>query len=142
MLHAIVSKPKQRISTIAILGASDRNKIIKEWNDTVVTFPDKVLLHELFEAQVERTPERTALVCGATTFTYAELDARANRIAQALRSRGVRRSQRVGLCLERGADMLAAVLGIVKAGAAYVPLDPSFPADRLHFMADGRQGRS
>ncbi len=71
--------------------------------------------------------------------TYAELDARANRMAQALRSRGVGRGQRVGLCIERGADMLAAVLGVLKTGAAYVPLDPSFPAERLRFMADDAQ---
>jgi amino acid adenylation domain-containing protein len=139
LLHAIVRNPQQRISKIAILAPSERNQVLNEWNDTAVDFPVDLLLHELFEAQVERTPERTALTVGAASLSYAELDTRATRMAQALRSRGVRRGQRVGLCIERGADMLAAVLGILKAGAAYVPLDPSFPAERLRFMADDAQ---
>ncbi len=139
LLHAIVRNPQQRISEIPILAARERNQILNEWNDTEAEFPVDLLLHELFEAQVERTPERTALTAGATPLSYAELDARANRLAQALRSRGVGRGQRVGLCVERGTDMLAAVLGILKAGAAYVPLDPSFPEERLRFMADDAQ---
>jgi amino acid adenylation domain-containing protein len=93
----------------------------------------------LFEAQVERKPERTALRSGAKAVSYAELDSLANRIAQVLRSRGVGRGQRVGLCVERGADMVAAMLGILKAGAAYVPLDPAFPPERLRFMAEDAQ---
>ena len=139
LLHAIVGNPQQRISEIPILAAGERNQILNEWNDTEAGFPVDLLLHESFEAQVERTPERTALTVGATALSYSELDTRANRLAQALRSRGVGRGQRVGLCVERGIDMLAAVLGILKAGAAYVPLDPSFPEERLRFMADDAQ---
>ena len=139
LLHAIVRDPQQQISKIPILAASERNRILNEWNNTEAEFPVDLLVHQLFEAQVERTPERTALTVGATALSYAELDTRATRMAQALRSRGVSRGQRVGLCVERGADMLAAVLGILKAGAAYVPLDPSFPEDRLRFMADDAQ---
>ncbi len=99
-------------------------------------------MQELFEAQVERAPERTAIRSGATALSYAELDARANRIAQALRSRGVGRGQRVGLCVERGADMLAAVLGILKAGAAYVPLDPVVPGGTPALHGGGRATRA
>ena len=139
LLHAIVDDPRQRISEIAILGEAERNKVLNEWNDTEKEFPAGLLLHQLFEAQVDRTPGRTVLMVGATAFSYAELDSRANRIAQALRLRGVGPGQRVGLCVERDTDMLAAVLGILKTGAAYVPLDPSFPADRLRFMADDAQ---
>jgi amino acid adenylation domain-containing protein len=97
------------------------------------------LLHELFEAQVERTPQRTALQAGTTALSYAALDARANRLAQVLRSRGIGRGQRVGVCVERDADMLAGVLAVLKTGAAYVPLDPSFPEARLRFMAHDAQ---
>jgi len=139
LLRAIVGAPQQRISQIPILAESERNLMLKAWNDTAVDFPADALLHELFEAQVERTPERTALEIGATTLSYGKLNARANRIAQALRSRGVRRGQRVGLCVDRGTDMLAAMLGILKTGAAYVPLDPSFPEERLRFMAGDAQ---
>jgi amino acid adenylation domain-containing protein len=139
LLHAVIRDPQQRISQIPILAAPERNQILDVWNDTAADFPAGSLLHELFEAQVQRTPERTALRVGATALSYGGLDERANRIAQALRSRGVHRGQRVGLCIERGTDMLAAMLGILKAGAAYVPLDPSFPEERLRFMADDAQ---
>src|ERR1022692_512096 len=93
-------------------------------------------MHKLFEAQALRTPERTAVKAGARSLSYADLDARANRLAQTLRARGIGRGARVGLCLERSTDMLAAVLAVLKSGAAYVPLDPSFPAERLHYMAE------
>ena len=97
--------------------------------------PAVALVHQLFEAQAERWPDRVAVMAGGEAHSYAELDARAIRIARALRERGVGRGQRVGLCVERSADMLAAMLGILKAGAAYVPLDPTFPQERLRFMA-------
>ena len=139
LIRVIVKSPEQRISDLPILAASERYQILNEWNDTAADFPADALLHELFEAQVERTPERTALHVGATALSYGALDARANRLAQALRSRGVGRGQRVGVCVERDADMLAVVLAILKAGAAYVPLDPSFPEARLRFMADDAQ---
>jgi amino acid adenylation domain-containing protein len=136
LLHAIARNPRQRISQITILAPAERNRLLNEWNDTAAGFPVDALVHELFEGQAERTPERTALRVGATAVSYVALEARANRLAQALRARGIGRGQRIGLCVERGSDMLAAVLGILKSGAAYVPLDPSFPEARLRFMAD------
>ena len=139
LLHAVIRDPQQSISKIAILTASERDRILNEWNDTGAGFPADLLLHELFEAQVQRTPERIALRFGAAALSYAELNTRASRMAQALRSRGVGRGQRVGLCVERGIDLLAAVLGILKAGAAYVPLDPDYPEERLRFMAEDAQ---
>ena len=139
LLEAIASDPGQRIDELPLLTDAERRRVLIEWNDTDTDYPASARVHELFEAQVERTPARTALTAGATTLSYAELDTRATRIAQALRSRGIRRGQRVGVCLERGADMLAAVLGTLKAGAAYVPLDPSFPEERLRFIAEDAQ---
>jgi amino acid adenylation domain-containing protein len=139
LLAGAVADSESPLNRLPLLTDAEQHQLRVEWNDTVVDFPVNLLLHELFEAQVERTPQRTALRVGATTLSYAALNTRAARMAQALRSRGVIRGQRVGLCIERGADMLAAVLGILKAGAAYVPLDPSFPADRLRFMADDAQ---
>ena len=102
----------------------ERHQLLLEWNDTNEVYAKNKCVHELIEAQVDNTPERTALRVGAMALSYAELDIRAARLAQALRSRGVGRGQRVGLCVERGANMVAAMLGILKAGAAYVPLDP------------------
>jgi amino acid adenylation domain-containing protein len=139
LLRTITGNPRQRISEVPILSASERNRLLEQWNDTRTDYPAGALLHGLFEAQVERTPERIALTAGATTLSYAGLNMRAIRVAQALRSRGIGRGHRVGLCVERSADMVAAMLGILKAGAAYVPLDPSFPQERLRFMSDDAQ---
>ncbi len=139
LLEAIARDPDRNISLLPMLTHAERQQLLVEWNATKADYPRERCLHELFEAQAERAPERIAVKVGATALTYAELDNHANRMAQALRSRGVSRGQRVGLCVERGADMLAAVLGILKAGAAYVPLDPLFPQERLRFMAEDAQ---
>tara|TARA_R110002072_G_scaffold1983_1_gene16193 strand:- start:21068 stop:30205 length:9138 start_codon:yes stop_codon:yes gene_type:complete len=100
---------------------------------------DSATLHSLFEAQADRAPERTAIRAGADALAYRELGLRASRIARVLRSQGACRGQRVGICVTRGADMLAAILGILKTGAAYVPLDPAFPQERLRFMVEDAQ---
>jgi amino acid adenylation domain-containing protein len=139
VLEALASDPGQRIDEVPLLTGADRRRLLVEWNDSKAEPAATVLMHELFAAQADRTPKRTALRFGATALSYTELDARANRLAQAIRARGTGRGQRIGLCLERGTDMLAAVLGVLKAGAAYVPLDPSFPEERLRFMAEDAQ---
>jgi non-ribosomal peptide synthetase component F len=116
--------PLDRLSLLT----DDERQSLLDLNGTEGDYPRNALTQGSFEAQAARTPERIAIRCGAESVSYAALDARANRLAQALRSRGIGRGQRVGLCIERGADMLAAVLG-TQAGAAYVPLDPAFPAE-------------
>ena len=135
LLEAIASDPGQRIDDVPLLTEANRRQLLVEWNDTKVEPPAAGLMHQLFEAQARRAPKRTALKAGASALTYAQLESRANRLAQAMRSRGAGRGERVGLCVERSADMLAAVLGVLKSGAAYVPLDPTFPEERLRFMA-------
>ncbi|WP_430390360.1 amino acid adenylation domain-containing protein [Dyella sp. 20L07] len=100
------------------------------------SYPAQQLAHEYFEAQVDRVPEHTAIASSSLPLTYAQLEARANRIAHVLRSRGVAQGSLVGLSLARGPDMIAALIAVLKTGAGYVPLDPSFPAERLAFMAE------
>jgi amino acid adenylation domain-containing protein len=139
LLRAIVKEPHQKIWNLPILEPSETDQMLTEWNDTSAEFPVDLLLPQLFESQVARAPQRIALRIGGIALSYEQLDKRANRIAQALRSQGVSRGQRVGLCLERSIDMVAAALGILKAGAAYVPLDPSLPEQRLRFIADDAQ---
>ncbi len=139
LLEGVAASPDARLSELPLLSDAERHRLLVEWNDTAVEYQRDLPLNGLFEAQVDRAPTRTAVTAGAAAYTYAELDARANRIAQALRARGVGRGQRIGLCVERGADMLSAMLGILKAGAAYVPLDPAFPGERLRFMAEDAQ---
>lgn len=135
LLEALAADPGRRIDELPLLTDAERRQVLVEWNDTKADSPAAALMHGLFEAQVARAPQRKALEFGGQTLSYAELDARAARLARFMRSRGVGRGQRVGLCLERGPDMVAAVLGVLKAGAAYVPLDPMFPEERLRFMA-------
>ncbi|WP_275674329.1 non-ribosomal peptide synthetase [Streptomyces sp. MUM 16J] len=124
------------LRTVAVLGEAERDRVLTEWNDTAAEVP-RAVLPELLAAQAARTPEAVALVCGPVEMTYAELDARANRIARLLAGRGVGPESVVAVCMERGADLVAALLGVLKAGAAYLPVDPEYPADRIEFtLAD------
>jgi amino acid adenylation domain-containing protein len=137
LLESAAADPDARLSELGLLGEGERARVVEEWNRTAHAYPH-ACIHELFEAQVRRSPGAVAVVFGGGTLTYAELDARANRLARHLRGRGIGPEDRVGLCLERGFDLMAAFFGILKAGAAYLPLDPSHPADRLGYMlADG-----
>src|SRR5207253_2961446 len=111
------------------------HKVLVEWNSTVASYPADTI-HGLFERQARRVPDQTAIMDGELRLTYQELNERSNRIARFLRKSGVEPEALVGVCLERGADMAASVLGILKAGAAYVPLDPYYPRERLTFMLE------
>jgi amino acid adenylation domain-containing protein len=134
IVAALESSPTVSIRGLGVMPDGERHELLETLNDTQASYPREALMQALFEAQVKRAPGRTALRFGTTELSYAELDLRANRMAQVLRSRGVGRGKRVGLCVERGTEMLEAVLGILKTGAAYVPLDPSFPQARLRFI--------
>lgn len=139
LLESIAAWPEQKISDLPLLAPAERHRVFVEWSSAATEYPRGKTIPQLVEEQAERTPARIALRAGATVWSYSELEARANRIAQTLRSRGVSRGQRVGLCVERSADMPAAMLGVLKAGAVYVPLDASFPRERLRFIADDAQ---
>src|SRR5437763_3905880 len=110
------------------------NGILHEWNMTHAEYPEDMCIHELFEAQVKRTPEATAVVFGSERVSYDELNQRANRLAHHLRKIGVRPEERVGICAERGVEMVVALLAVLKAGGAYVPLDPEYPQERLQYI--------
>jgi amino acid adenylation domain-containing protein len=135
LLRSVAADPAQPVGRVSMLAPAERERVLHGWNGTTAPVPE-VRVHELFEAQCARAPARVAIRAGAAVLSYAELEARANRIARLLHANGLRRGDRVGLCLDRGADLVAAVLGVFKAGAAYVPLDPVFPEERLRFMAD------
>src|SRR4029450_3226371 len=106
---------------------SERHQVVEQWNETSVDYPREKLIHELFEEQVERTPEAVAVVFEDRQLTYAELNKKAKRLAHYLRTLGVGPEARVGICLERSLEMVIGMLGILKAGGAYVPLDAAFP---------------
>ncbi len=138
LIHAL-DEPETRLNALPMLTLAERQQILVDWNQTGRPYPLDASLPDLFEAQVARVPEQVAARCGEQSLTYAALDARANQLAHCLQARGVQTESIVGVCLERSLDMLAAVLGILKAGAVYLPLDPAYPLERLQFMLDDAQ---
>ncbi|MEH1791282.1 amino acid adenylation domain-containing protein [Nostoc sp.] len=134
LLEGIVANPQERISQLPMLTASEQQQLLVEWNDTGVDYPQDKCIHQLFEEQVERTPDAVAVVFENQQLTYHELNCRANQLAHYLRSLGVSADVLVGICVERSLEMVVGLLGILKAGGAYVPLDPEYPQDRLTFM--------
>ncbi|HEU0077861.1 MAG TPA: condensation domain-containing protein, partial [Longimicrobiaceae bacterium] len=134
VLRGMVAAPERRISEIELLGAAEREQVLHEWNATEAEFPVEDGLAALFGAQAARTPDAAAVVFLDRSLTYAELDRAADRLAARLRALGVGPEARVGLCVERSPDMAVGVLGTLRAGAAYVPLDPAYPAGRLEYM--------
>ncbi|WP_399933384.1 non-ribosomal peptide synthase/polyketide synthase [Streptomyces kanamyceticus] len=133
VLALLVAAPRTRLRALQVLGEVERCRVLEEWNDTDVDF-GSVLVPGLFAAQVVRTPEAVAVVGEGVSVSFAELDARANRLARYLAAQGVGVESLVGLCLPRGVEAVVAVLAVWKAGAAYVPVDPGYPAERIGFM--------
>ena len=135
-LSAVSGDPRQPLGELSVLTDDDRQQVLVDWNDTVVDYPRDVCFHELIEQQASRTPDRIAVVCRARRITYVELCRRADHFARHLRSLGVGPGERVGVCLERSAELVVWLLAILKAGGAYVPLDPSYPTERIRFMIE------
>ena len=138
LLEAVVADPSQPIGRIDILEQEERQQILIDWNDTACEVPHTTL-PGLFEAQVERSPEATALVFEESTLSYAELNAQANRLAHLLIGRGIGPENLVAIALPRSIEMVVTLLGILKAGAAFLPLDPDYPLERLSYMLGDAQ---
>jgi amino acid adenylation domain-containing protein len=134
LLRAAVEREAADFASLPLVDAVARDELFALQPEPVV-FDRECRMHEYFEAQCDRAPDRIAMRAGAIALSYGELEARANRIAHVLRGHGVRRGGLVGIAVDRGTDMLVALLGILKTGAGYVPLDPQFPAERLSYMA-------
>jgi amino acid adenylation domain-containing protein/non-ribosomal peptide synthase protein (TIGR01720 family) len=139
LLEGIVNNPQQRLYELSLLTETERHQLLVEWNNTEVEYPQQQCIYQLFEAQVQRTPDAIAVVCDSEQLTYCELNARANQLARYLRSLGVKPEVLVGICVERSLDMVIGLLAILKAGGAYVPLDPGYPKERLAFMLQDAQ---
>jgi amino acid adenylation domain-containing protein len=133
LLGAIVATPDAPVSTLPLLEDEERAQLLADFAGPAAAYPD-VPLHALFEAQAQRTPNAVALAFGDARMTYAELDARANQLAHLLRARGIGAERTVAVLMERSMEMVIALYGILKAGAAYVPVDPEYPADRVSYM--------
>lgn len=142
LLRAIVACPYSALQTLPILNDEYKRTILEAWNNTKADFPDEKRLHRLFEAQVRRTPDSEAMIDGTERLSYADLNARANRLAHRLRRADVGPGVAVGVCQERHSNLIVALLAIMKAGGAYVALDPQYPKDRLTFMLEDSRARA
>ncbi|MCY9369690.1 lichenysin non-ribosomal peptide synthetase LicA [Bacillus haynesii] len=134
LLEAVAENPDARLSELSLLNEAEKRRIVQKWNETKLAVPQDKTVHELFEAQVLRTPERGAAVYNGVQWTYKELNARANRLARLLIKKGVRPEQRIGIMVKPSLEMAAGVLAFLKAGAAYVPIDPGYPAERIGYV--------
>ncbi|HEX2189374.1 MAG TPA: amino acid adenylation domain-containing protein, partial [Longimicrobiaceae bacterium] len=130
MLAGMAADETRPVDRLTLLSDEERRRVVEEWNRTEAPYPES-FIHERFEAQAGRTPDRVAVVYEDRELTYGELNQRANRLAHHLRELGVGPDVRVGICVERGFEMVVAVLGVLKAGGAYLPLDPGYPQERL-----------
>ncbi|MEO1430397.1 MAG: amino acid adenylation domain-containing protein [Cyanobacteria bacterium J06633_8] len=130
----IVANPQRKVTELPLLTEVERHQLLIEWNDTATEYPKHKCIHQLFEEQVEKTPDTIALVFEQEQLTYKQLNQRANQLAHHLQSLGVKPEVLVGICVERSIEMVVGLLGILKAGGAYVPLDPNYPQERLSYM--------
>ncbi len=135
LVESVVADPEQSIAELPILAQSEQQQLL-DWNNTAKDHGSVTSVHQLFEAQVEKTPDTTAVVFGSDGVTYRELNSRANRLANYLIEQGVGPDVMVGLAVERSVEMIVGVLGILKAGGCYVPLDPEYPRERLKSMLE------
>jgi len=139
LLAAIVENPRQSVASLPLLTPEEEYQLLEVWNETKADYSYNKCIHQLIEEQAARTPDGVAVVFENQQLTYAELNSRANQLAHYLRSLGVETEVIVGLCVERSLDMIVALIAILKAGAAYLPLDPEYPQERLQFMLEDSQ---
>lgn len=134
VVEALEQEPHRPVSQFNILSPAEQQQIVHEWNDTAKSYPQQKCIHEFFEEHVQRTPQALAILYEGRQLTYADLNQRANQLAHYLRQQGVRPEMLVGICMERVPEALLGILAILKAGAAFVPMDPAYPVERLQFM--------
>lgn len=141
LLEGALANPDAPVASLPILTERERQQVFVEWNDSNASYPENATIHSLIEAQVRRRPDAVALEFNDTRITYRELDERASRIAWNLIDAGAKPDDRIALCLERTPDMVACILGVLKAGAAYLPIDPAYPDDRIEFTVQDAGAR-
>ncbi len=139
LLEGIVVNPDQQIARLPLLTDAERHQLVVEWNGTEMEYARDRCVHQLFEAQAVRTPDAIAVVFGKESLTYGELDCRANQLAHHLIKLGAKPNGLVGICLERSLEMVVGLFAILKAGSAYVPLDPAYPRDRIAYMLENSE---
>jgi amino acid adenylation domain-containing protein len=135
-LNDIIMNPAKKLSDINLMSEAERNQLLYEFNDTDADYPRDKTIHQMFEEQTAKTPDNVALIFNDGRMTYRELNERANRLARTLRAKGVGPDDIVGLLIDRSFEMIIAILGVLKAGGAYMPIDPGYPAERKAYMLE------
>jgi amino acid adenylation domain-containing protein len=141
ILQAFVADAEQPVGSVSILTPAQKQQLLVEWNQTATEYPRSSAIHRVFEEQAARTPDAVAVVYGSQSLTYSELNEKANQLAHFLRSSGIQPGARVALCLDRSLEVVVSLLAILKIGAAYVPVDPTYPASRLSFLIQDSEAR-
>lgn len=136
IMKSIISNPEKLLSEIDLLSDREKDRLLREFNDTAAEYPSDKTIHELFEEQAAKTPDNIAVVSGDSRLTYRQLDEKTNRLARSLRERGVRNNNIVVIMTERSMEMIVGILSIIKAGGAYLPIDPDYPAERIQYMLE------
>jgi amino acid adenylation domain-containing protein len=136
LLHGIVARPDEAVAQLPLLDHAQQEKILVQWNATARDYPRDLTVAQMLHEQATKMPDQPALTCAGTTLSYRELDRRANRLAHYLVAQGVGPGMRVGLCMDRSVELIVGLLALLKTGAAYVPLDPRYPRERLGFVLD------
>jgi len=136
LLESMANDDNQRVKDVEMLTADERRQLLAAWNDTRSEYSRDRCIHQLFESQAEQTPEAIALISANDSLSYEELNRRSNQLAHYLLELGIKAEERVGICVERSIEMIVGIMAVLKAGAAYVPLDPDYPSERLKFISD------
>lgn len=139
LLKGVTAEPERRLSDLPLLTDAERHQLLVEWNNTAQVYPLDRCIHQLFEDNAARKPDDVALVYQDDSLTYRELNRRANQLAHTLLEQGVKPGSLIGICIERSPEMIVGILGVLKAGVAYVPLDPNYPAERLEWVLNDAQ---
>ncbi|MDB9425330.1 amino acid adenylation domain-containing protein [Microcystis aeruginosa CS-564/01] len=139
LLEAVINDPQQNLRELPLLNPTEQKQLLIDWNNTKTDYPQDQCIHQLFEAQVERTPDAIAVVFEEQSLTYTELNHRANQLAHYLQKLGVKPEELVGICLKRSLDMIVGLLAILKVGGAYVPIEADYPQERISFMLQDTQ---
>src|SRR5690606_11284281 len=134
LIESAISDHSATLGDLEIVGGDERRRLLEDWNATDAPLPTQPSIHRMIEEQVDLTPDAIALRAYGRTFTYGQLDGHANALAKTLRENGAVRETLVGVCADRSPEMLVAILAALKAGAAYVPIDPKYPAERIAYI--------
>jgi len=136
ILCEVLSNPDKKLNEIELIGEEEKKQILLKFNDTKANYPKDKTIHQLFEEQAEKTPDKAAVIYGDEKLTYMELNGKANRLARVLRENGTGPDSIVGIMAERSLEMMIGIMGILKAGGAYLPIDPAYPEDRISYMLE------